>query len=407
MIKQTALASDIITDPFTGGEPPRTSNKITDYRRIKNSENYFICSAVCSVGKALGSEINDYHFYANFTGDNFAYLYPAEKGNPENIPCDSGITNYFFVPAVIKKAYAAFGYECIYISNAQIKKDYRSVMNAVKDSVDRGVPVFAWGMGNVTTRSGNRHDPLPEGCLIGGYGENGALQGVLEMFRIPYTGSGVLASALGMDKWRSKLLWQSLGLPVPECRRLDADSDFAAVEQALGLPLFVKPASEGSSVGVVKVKESGALAAAYAQAARSAPPGDTIIAERGIVDGEYTVAILGETALPIIRIEPDGEFYDYHAKYVSEKTRYLCPCELPPEREAQLREQALAAFAAIGGRGWGRVDFLCDAAGKAYFLEANTVPGMTTHSLVPMAARTAGIDFDTLVLSILARASLE
>ncbi|MCL2829701.1 MAG: D-alanine--D-alanine ligase [Betaproteobacteria bacterium] len=243
--------------------------------------------------------------------------------------------------------------------------------------------------------------------LHGGYGENGVLQGALEMFRVPYTGSGVLASALGMDKWRSKLLWQSLGLPVPECRRLDADSDFAAVEQALGLPLFVKPASEGSSVGVVKVKESGALAAAYAEAVRSAPPGDMIIAERGIVDGEYTVAILGETALPVIRIEPEGEFYDYHAKYVSEKTRYLCPCGLPPEREAQLREQALAAFAAIGGRGWGRVDFLCDAAGKAYFLEANTVPGMTTHSLVPMAARAAGIDFDTLVLSILARASLE
>ncbi len=243
--------------------------------------------------------------------------------------------------------------------------------------------------------------------LHGGYGENGVLQGVLEMLRIPYTGSGVLASALGMDKWRTKLIWQNLGLTVPEFRLLHTGSDFAAVERALGLPLFVKPASEGSSVGVVKVKESGALAAAYAEAARVAAPGDRIIAERGIVDGEYTIPILGDRALPIVKIEPDGEFYDYNAKYLSDTTRYLCPCGLPPQRETQLREQALMAFAAIGGRGWGRIDFLCDAAGNAYFLEANTVPGMTTHSLVPMAARAAGIDFDTLVLSILAQASLE
>lgn len=175
MAQFAAFSSDTIADPFAGGEPPRTSNKIRDYRRIQNWENYFLCSAICSVGKKLGSDIDDFHFYANFTGDNFTYLYAAEKGNPNNIPCDSGVTNYFFVPQFVKKAYAAFGYDCIYLSNAQIKKDFRAVMNAIKASVDNDIPVLAWGMGNVTMGSGNRYDPLPEGCLIGGYDENDVL----------------------------------------------------------------------------------------------------------------------------------------------------------------------------------------------------------------------------------------
>ncbi len=175
LAQYSAFASDTIADPFAGGEPPRTSNKIQDYRRIQPFENYFLCSAICSVGKALGSEIDDYHFYANFTGDNFTYLYAAEKGNPNNMQCDSGVTNYFFVPQFVKKAYAVFGYDCIYLSNEQIKKDFRAVMNAVKASVDKGIPVLAWGMGNVTLGAGSRYDPLPEGCLIGGYDENDVL----------------------------------------------------------------------------------------------------------------------------------------------------------------------------------------------------------------------------------------
>lgn len=175
MAEYAVFASDTITDPFAGGEPPRTSNKIRNYRRIQPFENYFLCSAICSVGKSLGSEIDDYHFYANFTGDNFTYLYAAEKGNPNNVQCDSGVTNYFFAPKFVKKAYAAFGYDCIYLSTEQIKKDFRAVMNAIKASVDKGVPVLAWGMGNVITGSGNRHDPLPEGSLIGGYDENDVL----------------------------------------------------------------------------------------------------------------------------------------------------------------------------------------------------------------------------------------
>ena len=175
MAQYAAFTSDTIADPFNGGEPPRMSNKIQNYRRIQNWENYFLCSAICSVGKALGSEIDDFHFYANFTGDNFTYMYAAEKGNPDNVQCDSGVTNYFFTPQFVKKAYAAFGYDCVYLSNVQIKKDFRTVMNAIKASVDKGIPILAWGIGNVTIGSGNHCDPLPEGCLIGGYDENDVL----------------------------------------------------------------------------------------------------------------------------------------------------------------------------------------------------------------------------------------
>jgi D-alanine-D-alanine ligase len=244
-------------------------------------------------------------------------------------------------------------------------------------------------------------------ALHGRHGEDGTIQGVLELMGIPYTGSGVMASALGMDKWRTKLLWQAAGLRVPEYALLTATSDFAEIEATLGLPLFVKPACEGSSIGISMVKRCGDLAAAYAEAAKHDP---LVIAERGILGGEYTVGIIGQgdemQALPIIKIEPATEFYDYEAKYNRDDTRYLCPCGLPEAREAAIRAQALAAFRVLGGRGWGRVDFLMDEAGEAYFLEVNTAPGMTDHSLVPMAARVAGVDYDPLVLRVLALATL-
>ena len=244
-------------------------------------------------------------------------------------------------------------------------------------------------------------------ALHGRHGEDGTIQGALELMRIPYTGSGVMASAVGMDKWRTKLLWQAAGLPIPDFTLLDAASDFAAVEQRLGLPIFVKPGCEGSSIGISKVKSAGQLRAAYDEAVRH----DTlVIAERAIGGGEYTCAILGAgddmQALPIIKIEPATEFYDYDAKYLRDDTSYRCPCGLSPEREAELRAQALAAFRVIGCRGWGRVDFLMDEAGNAYFLEVNTAPGMTDHSLVPMAARVAGMSYDALVLRVLALATL-
>jgi len=234
--------------------------------------------------------------------------------------------------------------------------------------------------------------------LHGRFGEDGTIQGALELMEIPYTGSGVLASSVGMDKWRTKLLWRSAGIATPDFELIDANSDFAAVESRLGLPLFVKPANEGSSIGISKVKQAGDLKAAYELAAKSDP---LVIAEKFVGGGEYTVGILGDSALPIIRIVPANEFYDFDAKYLRDDTQYLCPCGLSAEKEAQIQAEALQAFRAIGGRGWGRVDFLMDEAGKHYFLEVNSSPGMTDHSLVPMAAKAAGIDFDALVIRIL------
>jgi len=235
-------------------------------------------------------------------------------------------------------------------------------------------------------------------ALHGRYGEDGTVQGALELMGIPYTGSGVMASALAMDKWRTKLVWQAAGLPIPAYEVLTADSDFDAVVKRLGLPLFVKPANEGSSVGITKVKQANELRAAYEEAARH---DKLVLVEQYIGGGEYTAAILGGQVLPVIKIEPANEFYDYEAKYLRDDTRYLCPCGLAPEREAEMQHLAQLAFALIGGMGWGRVDFLMDEAGQPYLLEINTSPGMTDHSLVPMAARQAGISFEQLVLRVL------
>ncbi|MBU0689453.1 MAG: D-alanine--D-alanine ligase [Gammaproteobacteria bacterium] len=234
--------------------------------------------------------------------------------------------------------------------------------------------------------------------LHGRFGEDGTVQGALELMDIPYTGSGVMASAIGMDKWRTKLIWQAAGLPIPEYEALTAPTDWNAVAEHLDLPLFMKPASEGSSVGVIKVKSVEALPAAYAEAAKH---DKVVIAESFMSGGEYTVAILNGKALPAIKIEPASEFYDYEAKYLRDDTRYLCPCGLDAEQEAEMQHMAQLGFQLIGGQGWGRVDFLRGEDGKMYLLEANTAPGMTDHSLVPMAARQAGIGFDQLVVQIL------
>lgn len=235
-------------------------------------------------------------------------------------------------------------------------------------------------------------------ALHGRYGEDGTVQGALELLGIPYTGSGVMASALGMDKWRTKLVWQAGGLPIPDYALLDERSDSQAIAKQLGLPLFVKPANEGSSVGISKVKAASELQDAYRIAAKY---DKLVLAESFIGGGEYTVGILGDQALPVIKIETANEFYDYEAKYLRNDTRYLCPSGLNATQEAEMQRLAKQAFALIGGQGWGRVDFLQDGAGKAYLLEANTSPGMTDHSLVPMAARQAGISFEQLVVRIL------
>lgn len=234
--------------------------------------------------------------------------------------------------------------------------------------------------------------------LHGRYGEDGTIQGALELMDIPFTGSGVMASSLGMDKWRTKLMWRAVGVATPDFEVVTANSDFAEIEQKLGLPLFVKPANEGSSIGISKVKTASGLKAAYELAAKADP---LVIAEQFVGGGEYTVGILGDEALPIIRIVPKNEFYDFEAKYLRDDTEYRCPSGLSTEKEALIQQQALQAFRAIGCSGWGRVDFLMDEAGGYYFLEVNTSPGMTDHSLVPMAAKAAGISFDELVVKIL------
>ena len=234
--------------------------------------------------------------------------------------------------------------------------------------------------------------------LHGTYGEDGTVQGLLEALGVPYTGCGVMASAIGMDKYRTKLVWQGLGLPVPEFAVLHDDSDFAAIERELGLPLFVKPAVEGSSVGVVKVKETGSLKAAY-QSVKHLH--GEILAERFIGGGEYTCAVLNGQALPSIHIIPATEFYDYEAKYNRDDTVYQCPSDLNEADEALMRTLSVRAFAAIGGQGWGRVDFLKDTDGKLYLLEVNTLPGMTSHSLVPKAAAQSGLSFADLCVEIL------
>jgi len=235
-------------------------------------------------------------------------------------------------------------------------------------------------------------------ALHGRYGEDGTVQGALELMNLPYTGSGVLASALAMDKWRTKLVWQAAALPVPAFEMITASTDFAAVAKKLGLPLFVKPANEGSSVGISKVKKVEDFRAAYDEAAQH---DSLVMAESFMGGGEYTVAILGGRALPVIKIEPANEFYDYEAKYLRNDTRYLCPAGLSPAVEEEMQQLALKSFALVGGRGWGRVDFLLSTEGKPYLLEINTSPGMTDHSLVPMAARHVGMSFEQLVLKIL------
>jgi len=230
-----------------------------------------------------------------------------------------------------------------------------------------------------------------------GGGEDGVLQGALESLRVPYTGSGVLGSALSMDKVRSKWVWIAQGLPTPRFVPLRKGDDVHAAAAKLGLPVIVKPSSEGSSVGITRVFKDSDLDAAVELAARY--PGDLLV--ESLIEGdELTVAVLGRQALPSIRIVPKGAFYDYHAKYVAEDTQYLCP-GLDGAAEDEIRALALAAFDALDCSGWGRVDVMRDREGRNWLLEANTAPGMTSHSLVPKAAKAIGIDFETLCWRIL------
>ena len=235
-------------------------------------------------------------------------------------------------------------------------------------------------------------------ALHGRFGEDGTVQGALEYLGIPYTGSGVMASALAMDKWRTKLLWRAAGLPTPAYELINVRTDPAGLAARLGLPLMVKPAREGSSIGMSKVTSIEKIAPARELAARY---DEIVIAERFIEGMELTAGILGEQPLPLIRLETPREFYDYQAKYFADDTRYICPCGLPAAQEQSIQQAALEAFRVLGCSGWGRVDAMLDRGGGLHLLEVNTIPGMTDHSLVPMAARASGISFEDLCARIL------
>jgi D-alanine-D-alanine ligase len=235
-------------------------------------------------------------------------------------------------------------------------------------------------------------------ALHGRFGEDGTVQGALEYLGLPYTGSGVLASALAMDKLRTKQLWQARGLPTPPFELLGRDTDFRAAAARIGLPIMVKPASEGSSIGMSKVRDGDDLEEAFALAVNYDP---VVIAEKFIEGTELTGAILARTPLPLIRLETERDFYDYEAKYVRDDTRYILPCGLPEDKEREVQALCLEAFDALGCTGWGRADLMMDKAGNAYLLEINTSPGMTDHSLVPMAARAVGLSYEALCVKIL------
>ncbi|MDP1653054.1 MAG: D-alanine--D-alanine ligase [Rhodocyclaceae bacterium] len=241
--------------------------------------------------------------------------------------------------------------------------------------------------------------------LHGGAGEDGTVQAALDLLGIPYTGSGVLASALAMDKIRTQWIWRAAGIPTPRSRHVESAEEGASVIAELGLPLIVKPVREGSSIGVTKIANAGEFPAAFA-AAETLPDGrkEEVMAEEFVAGIELTAAVLGRTVLPLVRIEaPEGR-YDYQNKYFTDVVQYRCPAGIAAAKEAEIGKTVLTAFDALGCRGWGRADLILRADGSYSLLEMNTAPGMTGHSLVPMAARAAGVSFDELVLKILAEA---
>ena len=241
-------------------------------------------------------------------------------------------------------------------------------------------------------------------ALHGRFGEDGTVQGALEVMGIPYTGSGVMASALSMDKWRTKLVWLSAGIPTPRYEVITAATDWARLAGKLGLPMIVKPSREGSTLGLTKVAAARDLPAAYALAARHDP---LVIAEEFVAGQELTASILGDEALPLIRIEAPQGNYDYQNKYFTDVVKYHCPSGIGAGREEKIRGVALASFRVLGCRGWGRADLMLRADGTYSFLEMNTSPGMTGHSLVPMAAKAVGISYPELCLRILEDAAME
>lgn len=240
--------------------------------------------------------------------------------------------------------------------------------------------------------------------LHGRGGEDGTMQGLLELMSVPYTGSGVMASSLAMDKLKTKQIWLAMGLPTPDFCILDSEETCQQALEILGLPLIIKPVLEGSSIGMSKVEREDELVSAWKKAQQC---GGTVIAEKWIVGEEYTAAMLDDQVLPMIKLKTSHKFYDYDAKYEADDTQYICPCGLSETQEAEFAELTAAAFNAVGASSWGRVDFMVDENNQPWLIEVNTVPGMTSHSLVPMAAKQAGLSFEELVVRILSLAECE
>lgn len=294
-----------------------------------------------------------------------------------------------------------FGRVAVLMGGRSAERDISLISGrAVLDALQRqGVDAYGVDVGfDICHQLGSGQFDRAFVVLHGRGGEDGEIQGLLQAVNLPYTGSGITASVLSMNKRISKQNWQQLGLPTPGYERVTAETDIGTLIDRLGLPLIIKPVNEGSSIGMSRVDEAAGLEDAIALALRY---DRDVIAEQWIQGEEYTVAILDGQALPAIRLRTPHAFYDFEAKYQANTTEYLCPCGLDEDSEQRCRSLALTAFDALGMRGWGRIDFMRDARGHFYLLEANSVPGMTDHSLVPMAARAAGIDFDSLVWRIL------
>jgi len=275
-------------------------------------------------------------------------------------------------------------------------KSGEAVLAALKAN---GVDAYALDVGEDVIeqlRAGNYDHVF--NMLHGRGGEDGVIQGALELLGLPYTGSKVMASALGMDKLKTKEIWLANKLPTPAYFVINKDTSPEDVLKHLRLPVIIKPMREGSSIGMSKVNDKSELPAAMETALKY---DESVLAEQWIEGDEYTAGIIGEVSLPLIRLETANTFYDYDAKYESNTTQYHCPCELDVGKEKSLQELAIKAFKAVGASDWGRVDMMVDAGGRAYLIEVNTLPGMTDHSLVPMAAKQAGIDFKQLVMKIL------
>ena len=295
---------------------------------------------------------------------------------------------------------AQFGKVAVLMGGTAAERDISLVSGqAVLDALlKQGVDAFGVDVGsNVVKQLSDQTFDRVFNVLHGRGGEDGVIQGLLDSMQVPYTGSGVLGSALSMDKYRTKLVWQGLGLSTPGFALLRTVEDLAAAAE-LGFPLMVKPVHEGSSIGMAYVESEAELKTAWLAASKY---DSLVMAEQWITGNEYTVAILGDRLLPMIKLETENRFYDYEAKYELDTTRYLIPCGLDAQLESDFQQLAKSAFDAVGCAGWGRVDMMVDADERPWLIEVNSVPGMTSHSLVPMAAKAVDIDFEKLVWKIL------